>query len=105
MAERLPRCGAVRADSPDMTCIRPPHHPPSHVDIDGNSWEDAEQTVTRPLSYDVATGQLTCCECGQPVTGVHTPIVGRPRPRKASDTELFVDVRVDFERVTLQPCG
>lgn len=105
MAERLPRCGATRANATDMPCIRPPHHPPSHVDIDGNAWDDEPAATHEPLGYDIKAATLTCGECGQPVTGVHTPIVGEPRPRKPSDTGLSVDVQVDFEGMTLQPCG
>lgn len=40
MADKLPRCGAIRPDAPDMPCIRAPHHPASHVDLDGTSWDD-----------------------------------------------------------------
>jgi hypothetical protein len=105
VAEKLPRCGATRDSAPDKPCIRPAGHPPLHADADGDTWDDEPAATHEPLGYDVEAKQLTCGECEEPVTGVYTPIVPKPRPRKPSDPELSVDVQVDFEGMILQPCG
>jgi hypothetical protein len=61
--------------------------------------------TTEPLGYDVDAKQLTCGQCGQPVTGVLVPVAGRERPRAWPVSEVIVDVMVQNEPTTLHPCG
>jgi len=57
-----------------------------------------------PLNLD-ANGNLTCADCGQPVTGILLPVSARLRPRVDPEgSEIIADVVVGTD-ATLQPCG